>query len=80
MWNGNLIHYSGGYRVEDMKECIELIVQYLVSPVEHDEFFKKYATRKFMKASIFCRSWAKKFVAEKKDLFDELLLTENASK
>lgn len=80
VWNGNLIHYSGGYRVEDMKECIELIVQYLVSPVEHDEFFKKYATRKFMKASIFCRSWAKKFVAEKKDLFDELLLTENASK
>ncbi|KAF5210089.1 putative G2 mitotic-specific cyclin [Clavispora lusitaniae] len=80
VWNGNLIHYSGGYRVEDMKECIELIVQYLVSPVEHDEFFKKYATRKFMKASIFCRSWAKKFVAEKKDLFDESLLTENASK
>lgn len=80
VWNGNLIHYSGGYRVEDMKECIELIVQYLVSPVEHDEFFKKYATRKFMKASIFCRSWAKKFVAEKRDLFDELFLTLNATK
>lgn len=80
IWNGNLIHYSGGYRVSDMKECIELLVQYLVSPVEHDEFFKKYATRKFMKASIVCRSWAKKFMAEKKNLFDELLLTEKISK
>lgn len=80
IWNGNLIHYSGGYRVEDMKECIELIVQYLISPVEHDEFFKKYATRKFMKASIVCRSWAKKFVVEKKDLFAEHLLTEKISK
>lgn len=76
VWNGNLIHYSGGYRVADMRDCVELLVQYLVSPVEHDEFFKKYATRKFMKASIVCRSWAKKFVSEKKDLFDEALLTE----
>ncbi|SGZ52953.1 CIC11C00000002591 [Sungouiella intermedia] len=80
VWNGNLIHYSGGYRVDDMKECIELIVQYLVSPVEHDEFFKKYATRKFMKASIICRSWAKNFVNDRKDLFDERLLTEKINK
>ncbi|KAK6204438.1 G2/mitotic-specific cyclin [Scheffersomyces amazonensis] len=75
IWNGNLIHYSGGYRVNDMKVCIELIFQYLISPVEHDEFFKKYATRKFMKASILCRSWAKKFHTEGKDLFDETLST-----
>lgn len=69
VWNGNLIHYSGGYRVSDMKDCIELLVQYLIAPVEHDEFFKKYATRKFMKASILCRSWAKKIVSENKDIF-----------
>lgn len=80
VWNGNLIYYSGGYRVDDLRECVELIVQYLISPVEHDEFFKKYATRKFMKASIVCRSWAKKFVAEKRDLFDELLITEKIAK
>ncbi|KAL6017805.1 G2/mitotic-specific cyclin [Candidozyma auris] len=80
VWNGNLIYYSGGYRVDDLRECVELIVQYLISPVEHDEFFKKYATRKFMKASIVCRSWAKKFVAEKRDLFDESLITEKIAK
>lgn len=76
VWNGNLVHYSGGYRVDDMRECIELIVLYLVNPVEHDEFFKKYATRKFMKASIVCRSWAKKVVAEGRDLFCPSLSTD----
>ncbi|EGV65846.1 G2/mitotic-specific cyclin [Yamadazyma tenuis] len=70
LWNGNLIHYSGGYKVEDMKDCINMIIQYLISPVEHDEFFKKYSTKKFMKASILCRSWAKKIIAEKKDIFE----------
>lgn len=75
VWNGNLIHYSGGYHVDDMRDCVELMVLYLVSPVEHDEFFKKYATRKFMKASIVCRSWAKKVVAEKRDLFGPSRIT-----
>ena len=75
VWNGNLIHYSGGYRVNDMKQCIELLFQYLIAPVEHDEFFKKYATKKFMKASMLCRSWAKRFNNDAKDLFDEKLST-----
>lgn len=80
VWNGNLIHYSGGYRINDMKECIQLIIEYLVGPVEHDEFFKKYATKKFMKASIVCRSWARKFINENKDLFNPDLITEKVSK
>lgn len=71
VWTGNLIHYSGGYKVEDMRDCVNLIIQYLTSPVEHDEFFKKYSTKKFMKASILCRSWAKKIIAEKKNIFDQ---------
>lgn len=79
VWNGNLIHYSGGYRVTDMKNCIELLIQYLIAPVEHDEFFKKYATRKFMKASILCRSWAKKIVSENKDVFADDLFINKAS-
>lgn len=69
VWNGNLVHYSGDYRVEDMRECIEKIIAFLVSPVEHEEFHKKYASRKFMKASLVCRSWAKKVVNEGRDIF-----------
>ncbi|KAL6452524.1 CLB2 G2/mitotic-specific cyclin CLB2 [Candida maltosa Xu316] len=79
VWNGNLIHYSGGYRINDMKECVELMFQYLLAPIEHDEFFKKYAMRKFMKASTLCRNWAKKFQAEGRDLFDERLSTHRLS-
>ncbi|ODV64717.1 A/B/D/E cyclin [Hyphopichia burtonii NRRL Y-1933] len=80
VWNGNLIHYSGGYKVSDMKECINLIMEYLIAPVEHDEFFKKYATRKFMKASIVCRGWARKFISEERDLFDPNLITDRIPK
>ncbi|CAK9440365.1 uncharacterized protein LODBEIA_P44650 [Lodderomyces beijingensis] len=79
VWNGNLIHYSGGYRINDMKVCIELIYHYLLQPVEHEEFFKKYAMRKFMKASTLCQSWAKKFRAEGRDIFDETLSTHRLS-
>lgn len=61
VWNGNLIHYSGGYRINDMRECVELMFQYIISPIEHDEFFKKYAMRKFMRASTLCRKWGKSF-------------------
>ncbi|CAI5756736.1 unnamed protein product [Candida verbasci] len=75
IWNGNLIHYSGGYRIQDMQPCIQLMFSYLIAPIEHDEFFKKYAMRKFMKASTYCRAWAKKFHSEGKDLFDESLST-----
>lgn len=76
VWNGNLIHYSGGYRAESIRDCVELIIQYLLAPVEHDELFKKYATRKFMKASIVCRSWAKQVANEKVDLFASEKLTD----
>ena len=79
VWNGNLIHYSGGYRINDMRECVELMFQYITAPIEHDEFFKKYAMRKFMRASTLCRKWAEKFQAEGRDWFDESLSTHRLS-
>ncbi|ODV94322.1 hypothetical protein PACTADRAFT_51180 [Pachysolen tannophilus NRRL Y-2460] len=72
-WNGNLIHYSGGYREEDMKQCCEMIIDYLVSPIIHEEFFKKYASKKFFKVSILARQWAKKIKAEGKNIMDPVL-------
>ena len=75
VWNGNLIHYLGGYRVADLRQTVEMMVEYLVAPVEHDEFFKKYATKKFMKALMLCRLWGKRWVADDKDLFDDRFST-----
>lgn len=70
IWNSNLIHYSGGYTEHDMADVCEMIVKYLVSPIVHEEFFKKYASRKFMKASIVARHWAKLLIAEGKSVMD----------
>ncbi|OBA20794.1 A/B/D/E cyclin [Metschnikowia bicuspidata var. bicuspidata NRRL YB-4993] len=78
-WNGNLIHYSGGYKVDDLRDCVALIVRYLDAPIEHDEFQKKYASRKFLRASVVCRTWARKIVSEGRDLFDPALHTEKSS-
>ncbi|KAG7901766.1 hypothetical protein KL935_001726 [Ogataea polymorpha] len=72
-WNGNLIHYSGGYKESDLKEVSEMIIDYLISPIVHEEFFKKYASRKFMKVSILARQWAKKITSEGKNIMDPML-------
>ncbi len=72
-WNGNLIHYSGGYGESDMRETCEMIVDYLVGPIVHEEFFKKYASRRFMKVSILARQWAKKLVRQGKDIMDAVV-------
>lgn len=64
-WNSNLIHYSGGYTEEDLEDVCEQLVKYLVAPIVHEQFFKKYASRKFMKASIIARQWAKQLVSER---------------
>lgn len=61
-WNGNLIHYSGEVFEKDLEPVIDLYIQYLVGPVVHEEFFKKYASKRFMKASIISRQWAKDLV------------------
>ncbi|CEP60594.1 cyclin family protein LALA0_S01e14510g [Lachancea lanzarotensis] len=67
-WDGNLIHYSGGYTREELAPVCNMVMDYLVQPVIHDEFFKKYASRKFMKASVISRQWAKKVVAHGYDI------------
>ncbi|KTW27573.1 uncharacterized protein T551_03072 [Pneumocystis jirovecii RU7] len=59
-WNANLIHYSG-YKESDLMPCSKMMLDYLSrSVVKHEAFFKKYASKKFMKASLFVRDWVKK--------------------
>ncbi|KAG5519474.1 hypothetical protein PMAC_002101 [Pneumocystis sp. 'macacae'] len=59
-WNANLIHYSG-YKESDLIPCSKMMLDYLSrSVVKHEAFFKKYASKKFMKVSLFVRDWVKK--------------------
>lgn len=65
-WDGTLIHYSGGYSKDMLSGAVKLLMDYLVDNVIHEEFFKKYAAKKYMKSSILARQWAKKMFQEGK--------------
>ncbi|CAO3569140.1 unnamed protein product [Mortierella alpina] len=56
-WDANLTHYSG-YSFDDLIPCMQRMVFYLRKPVKVESFiFRKYSTKRFMKASIFVREW-----------------------
>ncbi|KAI9761382.1 MAG: hypothetical protein M4579_001032 [Chaenotheca gracillima] len=61
-WDMTLTHYAG-YNEQEIEPVFKLMVDYLAKPVAHEAFFKKYASKKFLKASILTRQWAKKFAA-----------------
>jgi G2/mitotic-specific cyclin 1/2 len=47
-WDATLVHYSG-YSEEEIQPVLNLMIDYLSSPVLHEAFFKKYASKKFLK-------------------------------
>ncbi|CAD6503813.1 BgTH12-05558 [Blumeria graminis f. sp. triticale] len=59
-WTPTLSHYAGYGEVE-VHPVFLLMVDYLARPVTHEAFFKKYASKRFLKASILTRQWAKKY-------------------
>ncbi|KAH8177575.1 G2/mitotic-specific cyclin-B [Sarocladium implicatum] len=58
-WDATLAYYAG-YTEEELDPVVQLMVDYLARPVVHEAFFKKYASKKFLKASMLARQWAKK--------------------
>ncbi|KAF5098890.1 hypothetical protein D0Z00_001876 [Geotrichum galactomycetum] len=58
-WNANLVHYSGDYSEKTVRKVAKHLVRYLASPVEHEALFKKYASKRYFKASLIARQWAK---------------------
>ncbi|KAG5919420.1 hypothetical protein E4U42_006521 [Claviceps africana] len=58
-WDEILAYYAG-YDKQEVQPVVDLMIDYLARPVVHEAFFKKYASKKFLKASILARSWAKK--------------------
>ncbi|CCE62943.1 hypothetical protein TPHA_0D03070 [Tetrapisispora phaffii CBS 4417] len=68
IWDGNLIHYSGGYTKKQLEPVCNLMMDYLVSPIVHDEFIRKYQSRRYMKASIISVNWALKVKKNKYDI------------
>ncbi|KAL2140110.1 hypothetical protein VTI28DRAFT_4258 [Corynascus sepedonium] len=58
-WDETLEYYAG-YSEEEIQPVVALMVDYMARPVIHEAFFKKYASKKFLKASILTRQWSKK--------------------
>jgi hypothetical protein len=55
--DANLAHYSG-YKEAELMPTASLMLNYLLKPVRHENFFNKYASAKFAKASVVVRTWA----------------------
>jgi G2/mitotic-specific cyclin 2 len=49
--DATLAHFSG-YTEEQIKPVFELMLDYLHGPVAHEAFFKKYASKKFLKGKM----------------------------
>ncbi|KAL6925991.1 hypothetical protein ACO0SA_000601 [Hanseniaspora valbyensis] len=69
-WDGNFIHYSGGYSKRQLQGCVKMMMEYLEQPVIHEEFYKKYSTRRFCKASVASRDWAKRVIEQGFNVMD----------
>ena len=49
-WDATIAHYAG-YNEEEIDPIFRLMVDYLARPVTHEAFFKKYASKKFLKGT-----------------------------
>lgn len=48
MQNATLVQFSG-YTEEEIMPVYQLMLNYLHGPIAHEAFFKKYASKKFLK-------------------------------
>ncbi|WWC59283.1 uncharacterized protein I303_101834 [Kwoniella dejecticola CBS 10117] len=58
-WTPNLVHYSY-YAEKEIIDCAQAMLNYVLDPDFNDtsSFYKKYASKKHMKASVYFRDWA----------------------
>ncbi|TPX35356.1 hypothetical protein SmJEL517_g02200 [Synchytrium microbalum] len=55
-WDATLIHYSG-YTEQQLGNCVNLMVDSLSVPTPLDAVYRKYTSKKLMRASSFARHW-----------------------
>ncbi|OCF45909.1 G2/mitotic-specific cyclin 1/2 [Kwoniella heveanensis CBS 569] len=59
-WTPNHVHYSA-YSQDELLECAQVMLDHILDPEFNDtsSFYKKYASKKHMKASVYVQSWAR---------------------
>jgi len=56
-WTPNLAHYSS-YPESALIPTANIMLNYILKEPRHESFYKKYASKKFLKVSAFVREWA----------------------
>ncbi|KZT10282.1 uncharacterized protein LAESUDRAFT_672989 [Laetiporus sulphureus 93-53] len=56
-WTPNLAHYSS-YAESELLPTANMMLNYVLKPIRHDIFYKKYASKRYLKASVYVRQWA----------------------
>lgn len=56
-WTPNHAHFSS-YAESSIIPTANLMLNYILKPIRHESFYKKYAGKRFMKVSILVREWA----------------------
>ncbi|KAF9068860.1 cyclin-like protein [Rhodocollybia butyracea] len=56
-WTPNLAHYST-YPESVLIPTANLMLNYILKPIKHESFYRKYARKKYMKVSVYMRRWA----------------------
>lgn len=56
-WTPNLAHYAG-YSESALVPTANLMLNYVLKPIRHESFHKKYAGKRYYKSSIYMREWA----------------------
>ena len=62
-WTPTLVHYST-YSEQELLGTAEIMLDYVLRPIAHQYFHKKYAHKKFMRASTYVIDWAHKSFPE----------------
>lgn len=57
-WTPTLVHYSS-YSEYELLGTAEIMLDYTLRPIQHSYFHKKYAAKKFMRASNYVVDWAR---------------------
>ncbi|KAJ7717219.1 nime/cyclinb [Mycena metata] len=56
-WGRMMAHYAM-YEEEELLETAGWMLRYVLKPVEHESFYKKWASKRNMKVSVYMRQWA----------------------
>ncbi|KAG6853408.1 hypothetical protein C0991_004639 [Blastosporella zonata] len=57
IWTPNMEHYMT-YSEAELLPTANILINYILEPVQHESLYKKYAHKRYLKCSAFMRHWA----------------------